>query len=185
MEGINSFEKRKKEIELILVDRWLSGGFKDFAIQISNSKRDIDILFELNGHMDKKIAWRSAYIIDMVHDYNPSAIAPLIKEIANTTPSVINHSIKRHYCRILAQHDLSELADGNLVDACFSWLRQEDIPIAVKAHCMMILYKLCETYPEMIPELKVHLEDLIPHGSKGEVNRAKQILKQLVHLQKK
>ncbi len=185
MTTTDNIEERKKQIEIILVDRWLSGGFKEFARQVSESESDIKILFELNDSADEKIAWRSAYIIDMVHDYKKEAILPYLTRIAEKAPHVKNHSIKRHYCRILAQHDLSELASGSLLDSCFEWLQMQEIPIAVKAHCMMILYNLCEEYPELIPELKAVLENLIPYGSKGEVNRAKSILKQLNKIQKK
>lgn len=175
--------ERKEQIEANLLAEWISGGFNGLAKELSHSKEDIDLLFELNSDSNPKIAWRSAYIIDMIHDYNRDSIRPYIKWIADAVPDVKNHSIKRHYCRILTQYDLSEIADGRLVDACFEWLQKQDIPIAVKAHCMMILYNLCESYPELIPELKVVLENLLPYGSKGEVNRAKSILKKLEKIQ--
>ena len=65
------------------------------------------------------------------------------------------------------------------MDVCINWLLKEDTPIAVKAHCMQILYKLTQPYPELIPEVEIVLNEVIPNGSKGVANRAKKLLKEL------
>lgn len=171
--------KRSLQLQDILVDRWLSGGFNELASDICHSPTDIRIMFELNSHPDPKIAWRSTYIIDMLHDLDNDLLADYIPIIIKKLPNETNHSIKRHYARILTQYDLSKLADGHLIDACFNWLQSEEIPIAVKAHCMLILFKLCKAYPDLKQELILVLEDLIPYGSKGVVNRARKLLKDL------
>lgn len=172
-------QKRSKQLQELLVAEWLSGGFNQLAKELSTSPSDIEIMFNLNKHRDAKIAWRSAYIIDMIHDLDNDLLKKYIPIIISNLPSETNNSIKRHYARILTQHNLSDLADGNLIEACFEWLQKQDIPIAVKAHCMLILYNLCETYPELIHELIIVLENLLPYGSKGLVNRANKLLKKL------
>ena len=167
---------RQQELEDLLLDEWSSGNFKLLAQEIHQTPNDIAILFKLNKHIKHRIAWRSAYLLDLVHDINPTILNDYLEQLIDLTPRLTNMSIKRHYLRILSQHDLSELADGNLLDGCFEWLQVEETPIAVKAHCMQILYDLTKPYPELIPELQAVLENLLPYGSKGEVNRAKKIL---------
>ncbi|MCG8579736.1 MAG: hypothetical protein MI866_07460, partial [Bacteroidales bacterium] len=147
------------------------------ALELYESPEDIKLLLELNMHDNPKIAWRSAYLLDLAHDINPSILDNYLELIMERTPKLSNQSIKRHYLRILSQHDMSDIADGQILDCCFEWLQTEETPIAVKAHCMQIIYDLTIPYPELIPELKAVLENLLPYGSKGEVNRAKKILK--------
>ncbi|TAJ09420.1 hypothetical protein DMA11_19950 [Marinilabiliaceae bacterium JC017] len=167
------------DFEEQLIDRWNSAGFNQIAKDNCHSAEVVAKLFSLTTHKNHKIAWRSAYLVDQIHDLAPEMVTPYLPRIAEALPALTNQSVKRHFARILVQHDLSELADGRLLDACFTWLTQQDTPIAVKAHCMQILFNLTKIYPELIPELKIVLEELIPYGSKGEQNRARKILKQL------
>ncbi|MCU4165210.1 hypothetical protein [Carboxylicivirga caseinilyticus] len=167
------------EIEESIIAQWETCKMKLLAQDWCESVEIVDILWQMNRLDDKKIAWRSAYLLDLIHDVNPSIIKPYLKDISSLVITEKNQSIKRHYLRILSQYDLSKIADGHLVDVCFKWLAIEDTPIAVKAHCMTILYNLCDTYPDLIPELKLALEGILPYGSKGEINRAKNILMKL------
>ncbi|WP_430816005.1 hypothetical protein [Carboxylicivirga sp. RSCT41] len=167
---------RKKQLIDYVNGEWSSDNFKELANELHHSPQDISILFELNEHSDPKIAWRSAYLLDLAHDIKQDILNDYLELIMERTPKLNNQSIKRHYLRILSQHDLAEIADGQLLDCCFEWLQTEETPIAVKAHCMQIIYDLSVPYPELIPELKAVLENLLPYGSKGEVNRAKKIL---------
>jgi len=172
-------ELSQLELEQYIAERWLSGKMKSLADDWCSSENIVSTLFQMNKSEDPKLAWRSAYVIDLIHDVNPTIVEPYLENIANEVVKLNNQSIKRHYLRILTQHDISDLASGLLVDACFKWLTEEETPIAVKAHCMSILHNLCQTFPEMKPELKMVLENLLPYGSKGEVNRAKRILFEL------
>ncbi|WP_430811808.1 MULTISPECIES: hypothetical protein [unclassified Carboxylicivirga] len=170
---------RKEEIINMISGGWPGAAFKDLAHEFHQSPHDIQLLFELNEHPTHRIAWRSAYLLDTIHDINRDSLRNYLEVIIERCPRLTNESIKRHYLRILAQYDLSKLADGRLLDCCFQWLQTAETPIAVKAHCMQILYGLCAHYPELIPELKAVLTGLLPYASKGEANRAKKILSQL------
>jgi hypothetical protein len=45
------------------------------------------------------------------------------------------------------------------MNKCFELISSEDIPVAVKVFSMTILYNLSIEYPEIIPELRLLLED--------------------------
>ncbi|WP_439185119.1 hypothetical protein [Carboxylicivirga taeanensis] len=169
-------QKRKNEIITLINSGWEGKLFKSIADELYHTSTDIQILLELNEHADAKVAWRSAYLLDLVHDIDSDVINKYLPLLVQRTPKLTNQSIKRHYLRILSQHNLENLADGHLLDCCFQWLQTEETPIAVKAHCMTIIFGLTHVYPELVPELKATLENLLPYGSKGEVNRAKKIL---------
>jgi hypothetical protein len=169
----------KEKIKELLVAQWLTNQFKDLAKELITSPEDIQTLYLLNKDKDAKIAWRSAYLLDLCHDEDPTILNEYLEDIIRQIPNLQNDSIKRHYCRIISQHDLKDLADGYLIDTLFTWLQILETPIAVKAHCMQILFDLTLHYPDLVPELKTVLENLLPYGSKGEINRAKRILKEL------
>lgn len=166
----------KEQIISLIDSEWAGDSFKGLAKELYQYPNSIPMLMELNEHADAKIAWRSAYLLDLVHDIDPQALDEQLETIIQRTPHLTNQSIRRHYLRILTQHNLDELADGQLLDCCFSWLQTQETPIAVKAHCMQIIFNLTRAYPELKSELKAVLENLLPYGSKGEVNRAKKIL---------
>lgn len=170
---------RKEEIIAFVNGEWPGPTFKEYSREICQSKQDVELLLDLHEHEDDKIAWRTAYLLDLAHDIDKRILENHLELLLARTPKLTNQSIKRHYLRILSQHDISEIADGHFLDCCFEWLQTEETPIAVKAHCMQIIYDLSIPYPELIPELKAVLQNLLPYGSKGEVNRAKKILAKL------
>lgn len=169
----------KEQIISLIDSEWAGDSFKALAKEFYQFPNTILMLMELNQHPDAKIAWRSAYLLDLVHDIDPHVLDEHLETILQRTPHLTNQSIKRHYLRILSQHNLDELADGQLLDCCFMWLQTQETPIAVKAHCMQIIFNLTTAYPELKPEFRAVLENLLPYGSKGEVNRARKILSSL------
>jgi len=171
------------EVEALICEQWLSGKMKSLAKEWCQSDDIINVLWKMNRLDEHKMAWRSAYLIDLIHDINPSIIEPYLNEMIALVVKENNQSIKRHYLRILSQHNLNELADGQFIDLCFKWLSNENTPIAVKAHCMTIIHNITQHYPDLIGEFKLVLEGLLPYGTKGEVNRAKKILFELENTQ--
>jgi hypothetical protein len=176
---LNQPEVQIMKIVQALEDNWIGGTFNQYAKELSTNTDAISQIFHLTLHEEHKIAWRAAYLFDQIHDLEPTMIVQYVPDILERFPNLKNESVKRHYARILAQHDLSKMANGDFLDCCFNWLLLEQTPIAVKAHLMQILFNLTTTYPELIPELKATLEDVIPMGSTGVKNRARKLLAKL------
>ncbi|MFT3946227.1 MAG: hypothetical protein QM763_04560 [Agriterribacter sp.] len=51
--------------------------------------------------------------------------------------------------------------------------------VSVKAFSLTVLANLANQYPEIIPELKLIIEDQLPHETAAFKSRAQKILKQL------
>ncbi len=68
------------------------------------------------------------------------------------------------------------------MDICFKYLEFPDEALAVKVFSMTVLGNLAKKYPEIKPELKLLIEDQLPHQTAGFKSRAKKILKQLGNL---
>lgn len=65
------------------------------------------------------------------------------------------------------------------MDAGFKLLESPTESLAIKVFSLSVLGKLAKSYPEIIPELKLLIEDQLPHQTAGFKSRAKRVLKQL------
>lgn len=166
----------KKELEEFLLGNWHAANFTEKTQAISVNPKLIRALLELTSSSDSKVAWRSAYLLDKIHDENPQSITPLLDTIIEKTVHTQNFSIKRHFLRILTQYDLHKRASGSFINACFKWIHNENVKVAVKVHAMQLLYNLSLHYPELKQELKATLEELPAHISPGIRNRAQKLL---------
>ena len=76
------------------------------------------------------------------------------------------------------QHiELSEKYHGEIMDLCFKYLESPTEPLAVKVFSIMVLGNLAKIYPEIKSELKLLIEDQLPHQTAGFKSRAKKVLK--------
>jgi hypothetical protein len=63
------------------------------------------------------------------------------------------------------------------MNICFQYLESPSETVAVKAFSLTILGKLAEKYPEIIPEIKLQVEDQLPHQTAAFRQRAKEFLR--------
>lgn len=88
-------------------------------------------------------------------------------------------AVRRNIIRAFQYMDFPEEIEGEILDKCFNYLNDYNQPIAVKAFSMTVVYNLSKKYPDIKPELKLSIEQLLPHGSAGIKSRGKKILKLL------
>lgn len=169
----------KQELIQLLSGDWHDIDFNNRALQLVTQPDTIPLLVNLTKHTDNKIAWRSAYLLDKIHDQTTEIVVPYLAQVIEIAETTKNPSVRRHYFRMLTQHNLSQKVSGNFVDLCFQLLYEEKTKIAVKAHAMQLLYNLTKGYPELASELKVSLQELLPNASSGVKNRAKKLLAKL------
>ncbi len=122
----------------------------------------------------QRVAYPFSYIIEnrpaLIIDYYPFLIQRLNEKE--------NHSaVTRNILRAFQFVEIPEEHQGIILDSCFKLLNSSDEPIAVKAFSMTVIFNLSKKYPDIIPELKVSIETLMPNASSGVKNRGKKILK--------
>lgn len=166
----------RKELEELLLGNWHTAKFVEKTQTISTNPQLIRELLELTNSSDSKVAWRSAYLLDKIHDDNPENITPLLDAIIQKVTHTQNFSIKRHFLRILTQHDLHKKVSGSFINACFKWIHAQNVKVAVKVHAMQLLYNLSLYYPELKQELQATLQELPTSISPGIKNRAQNLL---------
>jgi hypothetical protein len=125
------------------------------------------------------ISPRAAWAIESACGKHPHLLKPYMDELLKALSRVENHGIKRHMMKILTFQDIPEEYLGNLIDLCFLWIEDPDIPVAVKVHSMQIIYNAIQQFPELKAEFIAVVEDQIPKNSPGFKSRARRLIAKL------
>ena len=157
------------------------------------SRRNIDYIVHYIGNdpqlfkdlMD--IVWngspplpqRAAWAVSHVTDKYPELLKPYIKKIINRLEEFDHPGVRRSFVRYIAEHGIPPSTEGKLYDICSRWLMSRDEPIAIKAHCMQIMFNIAEKESDLKNELKLMLEELITHESAGIKSRSQYLLEKL------
>nr|WP_276903120.1 hypothetical protein [Pedobacter kyonggii] len=147
-------------------------------------------LIDLSFYHDEQIGFRAAWILENVFANHQPRFLPYILYFLEKFPQQNNLSALRHYVKILAfmtknnaSNEIKKiLADYNtdhLVEIVFAWLIDEQIPVAVKSHCLNILANLNTKHNWIREELLQTMDFLVDKESIAFFAKVKQIRKQL------
>ncbi|MGC9354559.1 MAG: hypothetical protein ACP5D9_12015 [Mariniphaga sp.] len=154
--------------------------------QLESEPGKLQLLMDLafNGQHPK--SWRAAYIADKINDNYPELIAPFISEMVLRLKTEKNSSKKRHYLKLISQHDFPVKFHSFLVDYCLECFTSASEPIANRVHAMQVLFNISEKEPDFKPELLSVIEHEIElHPTPGIVSRGKKLVKKLMEQTKK
>ena len=98
------------------------------------------------------------------------------KLVTNLQKPDLHDSIKRNSVRFLKQIDIPEKFQGEIMEICFGYLASPKEAVAIKVFSLIVLGNLAKKYPEIIPEIKVLIEEQMPHQSVGFRGRAQKLL---------
>ncbi len=136
-------------------------------------------LFQFIFSDDKRLAWRSCWVIDTASEVFPDLLTDKIPEIIAGLVSTKNSSLKRHFTRILCRYQIPEDHLGTLVNRCYELLAPYE-PAAVRVFAIQLLFNISQQHPDLKGELICVIETLMEEGgSAGFVNRAGKLLRQL------
>lgn len=142
-------------------------------------------LFQYSLSPEKRLAFRSSWILTKACDRFPEIIYPFLPQIIESLSKIDNESSLRSFLRIISLSDMKKIDSwqhGLLTDFCFNILNSGFSAIAVKAYAMEILYKLTVMYPELANELATSIRILMEEGSAGITSRGRAILKKLADM---
>lgn len=160
-----------------------SGAAKDLYIQkVIGTKGQFGALLDLSLYDPDPVAWRAAWILDGADELRPGLASAYLDKIVRALPELESKGSLRSLLRMLCRYDIPEKSQGLLIDLCFGYLTSELIPVAVKAHAMLIVYNHVLLYPELKEELVTVLQDQIDNNSVGFLSRARRLIKQMEKL---
>lgn len=154
----------------------------------ANQQYEVADLLELTFYPRHEIAFRAAWVLEYILEKYPERFLPLLPDFLKLYPEQKNPSCQRHFTKILAclfktgrlnQADEIDIDFDLLIDTTFGWLIEAQTPIAVKVHCLEVLFVLKEKSPWIAEELKSQVEFLMRDGSAGIQSRGRAILKKM------
>ena len=119
-------------------------------------------------------------VLGHIHDQHPSLLEPYLPQIIkHLRHPDIHDAIKRNIVRILHNVKIPEEHYGEVADICFTYLEDPNVAVAIRAFSMTVLWNICQEVPELMPELRATIEDLLDYSSAGFKSRGKKILKMI------
>jgi hypothetical protein len=147
---------------------------------IGSSQPRFDELFHLFLNDEYRVVQRAAWPVSYCVDAYPILINKHWKTLMlHLKKPNLHDAVKRNSIRFMQEIDLPEKHHGAIMDLCFTYLESPKESLAVKVFSMSVLANLAKNYPEIKPELKLLIEDQLPHQSAGFKSRAKKVLKAL------
>ncbi|WP_293741544.1 hypothetical protein [uncultured Pedobacter sp.] len=147
-------------------------------------------LMDLSFYDDQQIGFRAAWILENVFTSHQQQFLPHVLYFLEKLPLQHNLSALRHYVKILAlmtkrnastaiKKIIDDYDTDHLVEVVFSWLIDDQLPVAVKSHCLNILANLNVKHNWIKEELLQTMDFLVDKESIGFFAKVKQIRKQL------
>jgi hypothetical protein len=147
---------------------------------VGSSQQHFDELFNLFLNDEYRVVQRAAWPVSYCVDEHPELISKHWKKLMQHLKKPNLHdAVKRNSLRLMQEIELPEKHHGEIMDRCFSYLESPKESLAVQIFSMSVLGNLAKHYPEIKTELKLIIEDQLPHQSAGFKSRAKKVLKQL------
>ncbi len=150
---------------------------------VGNSQQRFDELFHLFLNDEYRVVQRAAWPVSYCVTGHPALINKHWKKLLGKLKKPGEHdAVKRNGIRLMQDIVLPKKYHGEMMDICFNFLESPTEAMAVKAFSMTVLGNLAKQYPEIKAELKLIIEDQLPHQSAGFKSRAKKVLKEMEHL---
>jgi hypothetical protein len=148
--------------------------------QLESEPEDLQLLIDLAFESRHPKSWRAAYIADKINDNHPKLIAPFISDMIFRLKTETNSSKKRHYLKLISQHNFPVKFHSFLVGYCLESFCSASEPIANRVHAMQVLFNISEKEPDFKLELLSVIEhELELHPTPGIVSRGKKLVKKL------
>lgn len=136
----------------------------------------MELFFEGGGgyRITQRASWPMSYC---VRNY-PSLILPYYKLlIDNLSKKDVLPALTRNTVCLLQDVEIPKKFHGKVMGICFDFIQSNTSAIAVKVFSLSILQNLSKQYPEIIPEVKLIIEERWQHETAAFKSRAKRFLK--------
>ena len=147
---------------------------------VGADQKRFDELFNLFLNDEYRVVQRAAWPVSNSVIAHPAFINKhWSKLIRNLEKPDLHNAVKRNSIRLMQDIEIPEKYHGEIMNICFKYLESPTEALAVKVFSMSVLGDLAKKYPEIKSELKLLIEDQLPHQTAGFKSRAKKILKKL------
>ncbi len=145
---------------------------------VGNSQPRFDELFNLFLNDEHRVVQRAAWAVSNCVMAHPGLInRHWTKLIKNLSKPNLHGAVKRNSIRLLQDIEIPKKYQGDIMNICFGYVASPTEEVAVKAFSLTVLGNLANIYPEIIPELKLLIEDQVDSQTAAFKTRAKKLLR--------
>lgn len=155
------------------------------VIWVGHNQQRFDALIQLVLQNEPVISQRASWPMSYCTEAYPKllqsnlpAIIPFLE-----TPGLHN-AIRRNTVRALQVMPIPQQQHGAVMNLCFNFLMDPQEAVAVKACSLTVLGNLTTLYPDIIPEIKYCIAELLPTQMASIKSRVKQLQKQWRQMEK-
>lgn len=150
--------------------------------QIGDDRAAFDELMQLFLNDERIVVQRAAWAVsycleahpEWAHDYLPD----LLKNLLNP----VHDAVKRNTVKCLEFVPIPEELAGEAINTLFQFLADPRETIAVRCYAMTALFNICKNEPDLLEELRLIIEDMMPHATAGLRARGSRVLKEISKL---
>ena len=114
------------------------------------------IFFKGEYRMTQRAAWPMSYVVRL----HPEMITPYFKRLLdNLDKEGLHIAVTRNTLRLLQDVEIPVKYHGRVMSRCFEYVGSPETPIAIKAFSLTVLENLSGKYPDIVPELKLMIEE--------------------------
>lgn len=144
---------------------------------VGNNNKRFNQLFDLFLNDEYRVTQRAAWPLSYSAIAHPEFMNKNFEKLINNLRKPNLHdSIKRNTVRLLQEVQIPEKLEGAVMGMCFNYLAAPKETVAIKAFSLTVLGKFAKKYPEIIPEIKLLIEEQINHQSAAFKSRAKKFM---------
>ena len=157
---------------------------KEAETLASGLASSVSTLIEITLHTRKEIAFRAAWLLEMVFDRYPSEFVPHVNHFIRVYAVQEKQSCLRHYTKILMSLTSGKAGAGlpaldDVLEVTFKWLIDPETAVAVRVNCMDILFNIRGNYDWLAEELEAQVHLYLKTGSAAMQSRGNKILDKL------
>jgi hypothetical protein len=145
---------------------------------VGTNQQRFDELFNLFLHDEYRVVQRAAWPVSYCVMAHPNFISKhwgsLIKNLQKPN---LHNAVKRNSIRLLQDIAIPKKYQGQIMDICFGYVESPTEMVAVKVFSLTVLSNLAKQYSEIIPEIKLLIEEQIERQTAAFKSRAKMFLK--------
>lgn len=140
--------------------------FDDIADEVYRHPEKIPDLLQCTPDEKLKFPRHLSHILAVVAERDFEKVKPYREDLIEY---MFQHdkleAVVRNILRIVKEKSVPDTYHGRMTDFSFRKLSPFPTPVAIKVYCMIILLRLCSNELELLRELKLIIEEYMPHGS--------------------
>ncbi|MFT3886315.1 MAG: hypothetical protein QM724_13075 [Flavobacteriales bacterium] len=127
-----------------------------------------------------RVCQRASYSVGLACEAHPHLAAPYLKDLLAVLDQPVHEAVQRNSLRIMQYCELPAWLHGAITQAAFARVADPSRSIAQRAFAIRVAERMVEAHPELGPELRMLLENVLrEHPTPAVRSRATKVLQAL------